>query len=659
MGRYILVNIVLLLMCCGTSAQVRETYIWQDFLEAVTDDEYAEEQGWTESLEELAVIHAHPLDINTATREQLLQIPFLSERQVEDIHTYIFLHRGMRSLSELMAIPSIDYVTRRYLSLFLFADPAIFQWEDTLNLKTILKKSNHELFTRMDIPLYYRKGYSYPPIAGGYNGNPLYHKIKYRMTSLKHVDLGMQAEKDQGEPFRGNKGWDSYGGYLMLRDIGCLRTVIAGDFRMGFGEGLVVNSGFSTGKSSLMSRPSQGFRAKRGTDEVNYFRGVALTFKFKSLSLSTWFSRRRHDASLNDDGSVKTILTSGLHRTNAELRKKNNLIGNLVGGNLLWMYKGFHLGATGYFQRFHRELSPGDALYRAIYPRGQNFGVAGVNYGYTHPWFSVAGETAYSSDNRGWATLNRIAWKASANYTLSGSYRFYSYQYYSFYASALCENSDIQNESGAMLRLDATPVSGLSLMVYADFFYNPWPRYSLTHSSKGQEFTTNMEYAWDNNNKIAVRYQLKRKEKSDRMQLHNRLRLRYTRQVGEHWDFQSMFNLHTVDATAGYAFSGRVRYRQGVGQASAMLSYFHAPNYDARIYAYEPVLTEMFRYPSLYGCGYRLTVAAQCRLWKERIALELLYGMTRYTDRDVQSSGMQEIRSPWKNDISVQLRLRI
>lgn len=133
MGRYILVNIVLLLMCCGTSAQVRETYTWQDFLEAVTDDEYAEEQGWTESLEELAVIHAHPLDINTATREQLLQIPFLSERQVEDIHTYIFLHRGMRSLSELMAIPSIDYVTRRYLSLFLFADPAIFQWEDSLN----------------------------------------------------------------------------------------------------------------------------------------------------------------------------------------------------------------------------------------------------------------------------------------------------------------------------------------------------------------------------------------------------------------------------------------------------------------------------------------------------------------------------------------------
>ena len=659
MGRYILVSVVLLLICCRTFAQMQEAYTWQDFLNAVTDDEHAEEQGWTESLEELAVIHANPLDINTATREQLLQIPFLSERQVEDIQTYIFLHRGMRSLSELMAISSIDYITRRNLSLFFYADPVVFQRKDTLNLKTIFKESHHELLTRLDIPLYYRKGYSYSPSSGGYNGNPLYHKIKYHMTSLKHVDLGVQAEKDQGEPFRGNRGWDSYGGYFMLRDIGCLRTVIAGDYRMGFGEGLVVNSGFSTGKSSLMGRPAQGIRAKRGTDEVNYFRGVATTFKFKSLSFSAWFSRRRHDASLNDDGSVKTILTSGLHRTNAELQKKNNLIGNLVGGNLLWLHKGIHLGATGYFQRFHRNLSPGDALYRAIYPRGKNFGVAGVNYGYTHPWFSVAGETAFSSENRGWATLNRVSWKASPNYTLSGSYRFYSYQYYSFYASALCENSDIQNESGAMLRLDATPVGGLTLMVYADFFYNPWPRYSMTRSSKGQEFTTNMEYSWNRHNKIAARYQLKRKEKSDRMQLHNRLRLQYARQFGEYWTLQSMLNLHTVDGTAGYAFSGRVRYRQSQGQVSAMLSYFHAPNYDARIYAYEPMLTEMFRYPSIYGCGYRLAVAAQYRLWKERIALELLYGMTRYTDRDVQSSGMQEIRSPWKNDISVQVRLRI
>ena len=45
--------------------------------------------------------------------------------------------------------------------------------------------------------------------------------------------------------------------------------------------------------------------------------------------------------------------------------------------------------------------------------------------------------------------------------------------------------------------------------------------------------------------------------------------------------------------------------------------------------------------------------------WQRRLTLEVLYGMTRYTDRDTQSSGMQEIRSPWKNDLSVQVKMKL
>lgn len=44
---------------------------WQDFVELLQDDEYAEEQNWADHMEELAYLNAHPLDINTATREDL------------------------------------------------------------------------------------------------------------------------------------------------------------------------------------------------------------------------------------------------------------------------------------------------------------------------------------------------------------------------------------------------------------------------------------------------------------------------------------------------------------------------------------------------------------------------------------------------------------
>jgi len=660
MNRWFRILSFLLLLSGGrTFLLAQNEATWQEYLDAVSDDEYAENSSWTEHMEEAELLHAHPLDINTATRDQLRQIPFLTDEQIEDIHTYIFLHRGLRSMGELMAIPSLDYRARHFLPLFLYAGNQVFEYKDTLTLKSLLKASKHELVTRLNIPLYYRAGYSYPPSEGGYKGSTLYNRIRYQMKSKNHLDFGLSAEKDQGEPFRGNRGWDKYGFYLNVRNFGILRSVVLGDFKMGFGEGVAINTGFSTGKTYFMNRPSQGIRASRGSDEYNYFRGGAVTFGVGEVNLTAFISHRLLDASLNKDGTARTLITDGYHRTLTELDRKHNLGSTLTGGNLTWKHKGMRLGTTGYFQRFHRDLSPGDALYRAIYPKGRNFGVVSMDYGYRHPFFDISGETAYSTEKGGWATLNRLSWKITPNYTLSGSYRFYSLKYYSFYASALSENSNVQNESGATLRLDANPFGQMTLTAYADFFYNPWPRYTMTHSSSGQEFSFTTEYPWHRNNKIGVRYQLKRKERNDVMETHHRIRLQYTREQGEHWNLQSMLNLHILNGT-GFSLSQRVRYvLKPTIQASAMLSYFRTPNYGTRLYVYEPLLTEMFRFPSFYGKGFRLVMAGRYSFWNQRLTIEFLYGMTRYTDRETQGSDMQEIRSPWKNDLSVQLKIRI
>ena len=39
--------------------------------------------------------------------------------------------------------------------------------------------------------------------------------------------------------------------------------------------------------------------------------------------------------------------------------------------------------------------------------------------------------------------------------------------------------------------------------------------------------------------------------------------------------------------------------------------------------------------------------------------VEARYGLVRYFDRDEQGSGLQTIFSPWRNDLSVQLRMRL
>ena len=60
-------------------------------------------------------MHESPLNINTATREELSQLPFLTFKQIEDIHAYIYMHGPMLSLGELQLTGSLDYETRKML----------------------------------------------------------------------------------------------------------------------------------------------------------------------------------------------------------------------------------------------------------------------------------------------------------------------------------------------------------------------------------------------------------------------------------------------------------------------------------------------------------------------------------------------------------------
>ncbi len=637
-----------------------QDYSLQDFISELQDDERGDYPEWTAQLEELAYLNAHPIDINRATREDFRKIPLLTDRQIEDIHTYIFLNGSMRSLAELMAVESLDYSTRRYLSLFFYASDKPPERKDTVSVKNLLTRAGHELTARLDIPLYYREGYMHSPSNGGYNGSPLYNRVQYRLQSMNHLLVGLSGEKDAGEPFTTPLGYDSYGGYFGLKDLKCLRTLIVGDYKLGFGEGLVVNNGFSLGKA-YASTPSRGIKANNAVDEYSYFRGAALALRLRNVETTVWVSCRSLDATLNSDGEAQTLITNGYHRTNNELSKKGNLKSLLTGGDISWQAHGFQLGATGYYQHFSLPLTPGDAAYRAYYPRGDKFGVLGAHYGYGNRWFVFSGETAYSTERGGVGTVDKLVWTVSQNYKLTGLLRYYQKQYYSFYASSLSENSRVQNETGGMLKLDAQPLSNWTLLAYADFFHNPWPRYQMTHSSSGQDFLISNEWRLNAHHQLSARYQLKRKESRDVMVTNHRLRLRYTAQPNTQLRLQSIFNLHALEGEAGASVTQNIRYkfkRKG-NSVAAVLTYFHTPDYASRVYVSEPALRSSYSNAALYGHGLRFAAAGACTLWHGLLTMEAKYGCTCYFDRTEQSSAMQTIFSRWKNDIQVQIRINV
>ncbi len=634
---------------------------WEDFVQMAMDDEQADREDWAEHMEYLAQIHDNPLNINTATYDDLAQLPMLNEEQIMEIHTYIFLHHGMRSLSELMAIPSIDARTRHILSLFLYAGPWEKEWQDTVSLRHMLSKAKHEVRGRVDIPLYYRVGYMKPTNQGGYAGQPVATRTQYFMQGGRHLSAGVKADKDSGEPFRGNGGYDYYSGFVMLKDIKRLKALVVGDYRLGFGLGLVMNNGYSYGKAYNI-KTMGGIRAHTGMDEVNYLRGAATTIALGNVSISSWLSHRKMDATMDDKEQIKTLLSNTLHRTAAELDRKNNVSAGMAGASVQWMGKqSIILGATGYVQRFSHILAPGTQPYRAFYPQGRIFGAMSVNYAYRLSWLTFQGETAYSTNYRGWATINSLTYKPRATTILTATQRYYDRRYHSFHASALSDNGTVQNESGLTLRLDAEPSYGLTLNTYIDIFRNPWPRYGMTHSSTGAEWMVLSSYTFKKRHTLSARYQWKSKERYDQRQWHNRIRLKYTLQANPMLRLQTLANAHFVNGECGMALSQgmRVQSRDKRWIQQTQLTWFNTPSYESRVYVSEPMLQSTFWSTALMYHGIRLAATAAVNLWQGRLRIEARYAVMRMLNRDTQGSGLQEILTPWRNDVSVQVRLKI
>lgn len=646
-----------------------QSFLWEDFVERLSTDDRIESEERADILEEWEEWHRHPLNINTTTKEELERLPFLTAGQVEAILAYIYRYGPLKTLGELQLIRELDFESRNCLWLFYRALP-VEKEKAKLHVKNLLKSGKNSLMTKIDIPLYQRDGYkSYTDEEllknpnRKYLGNALYHSLRYRYAYGKRVFWGFAVEKDGGEPFGsyGNWSYDAFSFHFLLHDVGRLKTLALGDYKLSFGEGVVMNTGFSFGKAAFGTfSPLRGIRRHSSTDEYNYLRGAAATLRFGHTDVSVFFSRRKLDATPAGNDSVSTLRTDGYHRTLSEVARKHNLTALLTGGNLTWRYGCYRVGATGYHLRYDKCFVTGSALYRKFYPHGKHFSVVGADYGYQGYRLSLAGETAYSDNRRGWATLNRAGYRINERYRLMLLQRFYSYKYYSFLGSAFSEESRLCNESGVYAAFESSPLDGLEITAYADFFYSPWPRYTLSHSSAGQEGGLQLRWSWSRKANLLFRYRVKSKEKFDCRHLSQWLKGQLTVQPANQLDCQTVFLFHTQTGAAdrrsrGYGCGQTLKRRWAADKIRTAVSvaYFHTDDYDSRLYFYEPGLPYTFYYPAYYGRCLRAALLVQGK-WNGWM-LAAKYGLTHFFDRDEIGSGTQRISCASKNDISVQL----
>ena len=631
-------------------------------------------------------LHEHPININQADSVELQRLGFLTANQIEGIHYYIYRYGALRSVGELMLIPELDYATRQLLSYVVtFGECAEEKASFRETWHQMLTRGRSELSTRMDIPLYRQAGYV-PRTQGQldaapsryYVGNALYHNLRYGYRYGNKLSWGFSAEKDAGEPlFTSMQPFPDYlSGYVQLGDMGLLRQLVVGNYRLRFGQGLVMNSDFALGKTMLLQslgKQSAMVNPHRGTGEDDYYTGVAVVIGWRRVQLTAFGACRKFDATLDGVG-IATLRTGGYHRTLTERACRGNTRSDLYGVHVTYAAHGLHLGGTVLYQSFNRNFTPSAQPYKRYAPQGHSFTNASVDYAWHHHRLSVMGETAV--DGKGdVATLNMVRVRAADRLYLTLLQRYYAHDYWALEAKSLSASSDVRNERGVYFGAEWQPHQRLAITAYGDAYHFPYLRYRVSAPSYGADAMAAVRYSVSDNHLLQLRYsyRLKQRDVADGYtsledvlvnECTHRLRLRWEAtltplfscqataesSVAQAEKFSSgyMANFQATYASLGMRHTWRVS-----GGVAAFLT-----DYATRIYSYERGALYAYNYQMFYGKGWRgyLLVQYGHRAMPNLSALAKV-GSTFYLDRTTIGSGAAMIADNHCEDVQLQLRI--
>lgn len=627
--------------------------------------------------EELMYFAENKINLNKTTREELERLPFLSDIQVENIISHIYRFGALQTIYELQLIDGLDMTDIRRMLPFVIVGEGVdtvkkIYWRD------LIRYGKNELFLRLDKGLESKEGYQFLPEeeenatdenAKKYIGDSFYHSLKYRFHYKDRVQVGVTAEKDAGEQFIGKKhtGYDFYSITAQLKDFGKFKSIVVGDYRANFGQGLVLRSDFGMGKSSYVLNViprNSGLKKYSSTDENNFFRGVGATVRLGKFDVSAFYSNKMIDADTTN-GLFSGSYTTGLHRTLAEMTKKHTVNQQVVGGNVTFTYSMIQFGITAVNTLLDNRLQPDKTTYNYFYFEGKQQTTAGLHYRMRWQKLNVFGETAMT-DNGAMATINGFSFIPLSQVNLVVMHRYYSPEYDTFYATAFSETSRINNESGFYLGAEIRPYKKWKISAYADSYRFPWAKYGIDVPSVGADYLLQADYAARRN--ISMFWRFKYEEKQGNVSQTEsampvvapiqKLSMRYSLSYNfGNFSFKNVLEGNQVrkaDApwTYGVIASQDVSYdfKTIPLKVDFRYQFFDALKYENRVYSYEKDVLYAFSIPMYFGLGNRYYLNLKYELNKQ-LSLWFKIAQTIYADdREVLSSGNETIAGNKKTD---------
>lgn len=643
---------------------------WMEYIEEMaseTEDEERIEALYTD----LSYLTEHPFELNTVTEGQLKRLPFLSDLQIRELLEYRSRYGKMLTLYELKNVEAFDLETISLLVPFIYISEIIVD-KRPITVKNLLKRGSNNLQIRYDRCFQQKKGYcSYPDSVlqqypnRKYLGEPFYHSVRYSYEFDERIQFGLVAEKDVGEPFWNeyHKGYDYYSVHLFLKEMNkWLKSLAIGDYKISFGQGLVISNDFSPGRNALVSqteRRTNGFRRHFSTNENDFFRGAAATVNWKNLDINLFYSYRKLDGGV-DSTIVTSFKTDGLHRLVRDREKMHKVSMQTYGGNVRYATPGLCIGLTALSYSFgNYSIQPDPKPYNLFYFRGNRNLNISVDYLLKNKLIKFYGETALSR-NGAVASLNALQLTPASYFSLLLLYRYYDKRYQAFFGNAFSQNSAVRNEQGMYIGMQWTPFARWKLSAYADVFRFPWLKYGVDAPSTGKEYMLQIDYTPSRNLSVYVRYKYKQRENiTPYHQQRLRMQALYTisSSVSLRTSADGICYTEANEKSRGWMIAQSVGWKpvDVPVQTDFHIAGFHTDNYRTRIFSYEKNILYAFNMPSFYGKGVRLALSFRWDIVKQ-LSVSAKLGYTYYADRDVVGTDLGEIEGNIKADIYTLLR---
>jgi hypothetical protein len=660
--------------------------VQQNLIEGLFED-YSDDDGgeiqpeWLLLLEDL--LH-RPLDINAANEQDLRVFFFLESIQIEAI----LAHRRQYGLYldplELQVVEGIDRLTLRRLLPFIRTGR---KGDGVLERAHYWSTGRREFTFRIERGLEDRRGYlpradgSPPPYAG--DPNRLVGRLRY--FSGNKISYGISFEKDPGEAFfSGNnrQGFDFYSAHLFIRKPfrGCNQLII-GDFGLNLGQGLMVSTGFNSGKTAavtMIKRVQRNIFPMNSWQESRFFRGAAAEWQLsRRFQLLTFASLRNRDGNVVEiDTSfselslqVTSFQQSGFHRTSSEIANKGAFQEIAGGAGLVYRQRQLRIGLQGVHFAYSPTFSPQLRPYSQYYFRGEQLSAGSLDYQAVWQGLQLFGEAALSQ-NGGHALSSGLLSSPDRKLQFALLARHFSRDYWNVWGAPLSESFLPRNETGLYAGLVLRPVYGWRIMAFADMWRHPWFTFQSDSPVRGREQLLRVEYEVRRKWQVYLQYRHKSRtiNQSGSREVPDQVPT-YRQQ----WRAQLQYDLHRVLSLRtrlewsgagtgdlrekGYLIAQDILYKPVGSRWSSTMRYalFSTDGYASRIYMFENDLLYTFGLRPYYHRGMRSYINLRYRPWNN-LTLEARYEIYRLFNQTSIGGGNELIDGPVRSGVKAQIR---